>query len=74
MTTIARLHERAQEAFHAVLVTRERTGSWDPILADEYLSREADLRWEESVLDARDEDYWASYETEAELRAAWGDR
>lgn len=48
MTTIARLNERAQEAFHVALETKEQTGRWDPALADEYLNREADLRWEES--------------------------
>jgi len=79
VTTIPRLHERAQEAFHAALVARERSGKWDPILADEYLNREADVRWEESklamdALQDRDEDYWAMYETEAEMRAAHGDR
>lgn len=79
MTTITRLNERAQEAFHAALVTRERTGRWDPILADEYLNREADVRWEEAkadfdALQDRDEDYWAMYETEAEMRASHGDR
>ena len=50
MTTILRLHERAQAAFHTALTERERTGLWDPILADAYHNAEADLRWEEAEL------------------------
>ena len=77
MTTIARLHERAQAAFHEALDGALADGKWDPILADEYRNREADLRWEEAelrraaVMDAiADRDGM----TEAEARAAWGDR
>lgn len=71
MTTIHRLNERAQEAFRRGLATALRTGRWDPIEADEYLSREEDLRWEQSRLEL---DAVTDAMTEAEARYAWGDR
>lgn len=79
MTTILRLNEKAQEAFHVALEDSFRRGKWDPILRDAYENAEADLAWEESkaafdALQDRDEDYWAMYETEAEMRLMDGNR
>ena len=70
MTTISRLHERAQRAFHTALVAREATGKWDRGLADRYIAAEADLRWEEADVARREAmDY-----TESEARAMDGNR
>jgi hypothetical protein len=47
MTEVERANQKAQEAFRAALVDKERNGRWDPVLEDAYLNAEADADWEE---------------------------
>ena len=82
---LAQANERAQRRFRAMLQAYDRTGTWETPETRLYTHAErlvdaliaADIEHDEDVAaiyDDRTEDYWAAYETESELRAAWGDR
>lgn len=62
--------ERLVDALLGVARWEASKGELDALIAAD-IEHDEDVR---AMYDDRTEDYWAAYETEAELRAAWGDR
>ena len=72
--------EAAQDALRALVKTRTNTGRWDPYLEAKYRAAERLVDMIEATIECEQAsdpgapDYFGLFTTEAEARAAWGDR
>jgi hypothetical protein len=73
-------NEAAQDALRALIKVRMATGRWDPYLEAKYHAAERLVDIIEATIEAEQvadpgaPDYFGIFDTEAEARAAWGDR
>ena len=73
-------NDAAQEALRALVKHRMASGKWDPYLEAKYRAAERLVDMIEATIECEQAsdpgapDYFGLFTTEAEARAAWGDR